>query len=181
MGVGLISLAVAFMLARGTVMPWQAQAPGPRMPYVDWGACPFEGCVYREWIAQQAAIVRTTRRRDAPVAFRLSPGDKVVALTGVVITTEPGIAEFSREAMLANLTRTGPREIHVKPGDWLYLLTYRGEGETTAWFKGQLLDHLDVSGVINGVCEVKPDRCFGRVVKKPVCEWWVQVQRKDGK
>src|SRR5438552_16238007 len=84
MGVGLISLAVAFVLARGTVMPWQAQAPGPRMPYVDWGACPSDGCVYREWIAQQAAIVRTTRRRDAPAAFRLSPDDNVTALTGVV-------------------------------------------------------------------------------------------------
>src|SRR5438034_1651310 len=112
MGVGLISLAVALMLARGTVMrPGQADARGPRMPYVDWGACPFEGCVYREWIAERTATVRTARRRDAPVAFRLSPGDKVVALTGVVITTEPGIAEFSREATLANLTRTGPREI----------------------------------------------------------------------
>ena len=42
MGVGLISLAVAFILAHGTVMSWQAQAPGPRMPYVDWGACPFD-------------------------------------------------------------------------------------------------------------------------------------------
>ena len=77
------------------------------MPYVDWGACPFEGCVYREWIAQQAAIVRTARRKDAPVTFHLSPGDKVVALTGVVVVTEPGIVEFPREATLTNMRDGG--------------------------------------------------------------------------
>jgi hypothetical protein len=151
------------------------------MPYVDWGACPFEGCVYREWIAQRAAIVRTARRKDAPVTFRLSPGDKVVALTGVVVISEPGIVEFPREATLTNMVRKGPQRIRVKPGDRLYLLTYHGEGDFTAWFKGQLLDHLDASDIINEVCNVKPDRCIGRVVKKPVFDWWVQVQRNDGK
>ena len=65
--------------------------------------------------------------------------------------------------------------------DRLYLLTYHGEGDFAAWFKGVLLQHLDASDIINGVCSAKPDRCIGRVVQKPVCEWWVQVQRTHGK
>jgi hypothetical protein len=179
---GLILLAAAWMLVHGPLgQSPQTVVSGPRMPYVDWGACPFEGCTYREWVARRATIVRTARRRDAPVAFNLNPGDRATALTGVVVIHEPGIAEFSKEATLVNMTRSRtPQEIHVKPGDRLYLLTYHGEGETVAWFNGRIFDHLDASTVINGVCEVKPDRCAGRVVKKPVCDWWVQLQRKDG-
>lgn len=69
--------------------------PGPPVPYEDSGACPFEGCVYRTWTANRAVVVRNQRRAEASVAFRLAEGARVQALTGVVVTTQAGRAEFN--------------------------------------------------------------------------------------
>jgi hypothetical protein len=63
---------------------------GPPIPYEDAGACPFEGCAYREWIANAAVAIRADRHVTAPVAFSLREGEKVAALGGVVVTTRPG-------------------------------------------------------------------------------------------
>ncbi len=64
-------------------------APALRLPYEDVGACPFEGCVYqRTWVANRTVGIRTERRAGAPVAFRLTKGAAVQAMTGVVVTHE---------------------------------------------------------------------------------------------
>ena len=100
-------------------------SPGPPVPYEDKGACPFEGCVYRTWTANRTVVVRTQRRADAPIAFRLTKGARVQALTGVVVTTKAGRVEFSEPFD----TRQG---LVIQPGETLYLLTYQGEGFTKA-------------------------------------------------
>jgi hypothetical protein len=66
------------------------------MPFEDVGACPFEGCVYREWIANSPVAVRSERRAGAPVAFTLSEGDRVRAITGIVVTIRPGRVQFRK-------------------------------------------------------------------------------------
>jgi len=43
---------------------WAAQRSAdvpPPVPFKDVGACPFEGCVYRTWIANEAVAVRTAK------------------------------------------------------------------------------------------------------------------------
>ena len=54
------------------------------MPYEDAGACPFEGCVYREWQARDRVPVFAERRDNACEVFVIAPGERVTALTGVV-------------------------------------------------------------------------------------------------
>ena len=73
-----LRLTVGFLLLASTIAGGRAQAPEqsvrratPPMPFEDVGACPFEGCVYREWIANSAVVVSTDRRVEAPVAFTL--------------------------------------------------------------------------------------------------------------
>ena len=154
-----------------------AQAPGPPpVPFEDVGACPFEGCVYREWKARTGVQVRATRRAGAPVAFQLRAGETVTALTGVVVTVRAGRVRFDVPQRL--MTSDGP--IDVLPGQTLYLLTYQGEGFTKVWFNGKVYTDVDASSFLNGACAVAPTRCPGRVVESSRTEWWVQVRNKAG-
>ncbi len=81
-------LAVGVVVCLFTVQSPAAPSEhaGPPLPYLDWGACPFECCTYREWRTVKAVTVLQERRRKSSVSFLLKPGDRVVALTGVVVT-----------------------------------------------------------------------------------------------
>lgn len=158
----------------------QSQSPlvsGPPVPFEDRGACPFEGCVYREWTARAALDVRTERRTDAPVVFTLGAKENVTALTGVVITVKAGRVQFREPTTLSTLS--GP--VRIEPGETLYLLTYQGEGFTKAWLRGKLYTDVDTVDFNNGVCDVQPSRCAGRIVEKSQTEWWVQVRNRLGR
>jgi hypothetical protein len=141
------------------------------MPFEDIGACPFEGCVYRDWIANGPVAVRTDRRADAPIAFTLKKGDHVQAITGIVVTVKPGRVQFRKAVDL--VTTAGA--LHVEPGETLYLLTYHGEGVSTAWFKGRVYDEVDGSEFINGLCGRKVI-CNGTIIDKPQTVWWIRLR-----
>jgi len=153
-----------------------ASAAGLQLPFEDHGACPFEGCTYREWTANTPVEIRLDRRDNAPTAFRLKEGDRIQALTGVVITLRPGELTFRAPQVLE--TPDGP--IRVSPGDTVYLLTYQGEGFTKAWFSGRLYRDVDTALFFNRVCDTEPDRCSGKVVVERQTKWWVQVRNADG-
>ena len=171
---------VCSLLALGSNSTVRSQEPfgqRPPVPFEDAGACPFEGCVYREWTAKAVVIVRVERRRDAPVSFSLQAGEKVTALTGVVVTLRPGRVEFRQPKTL----NTSTKPIRIEPGQTLYLLTYQGEGFTKAWFNGALYRDVDASDFLNAVCDFQPDRCTGRVVERWQSEWWVNVRTRSGR
>ena len=149
----------------------------PPVPFEDVGACPFEGCVYRDWTAKEAAVVRVSGRPDARVAFRVQRGERVTALTGVVITTSPGRVRFRERTMLS--TASGP--IEITPEETLYLLTYQGEGFTKAWFRGRLYTDVDASAFYNARCDTRPAGCIGRTVEQWTAQWWVQIRNRSGK
>jgi len=166
----------ASLAAVSLAQPQSTSVQGPPVPVEDQGACPCEGCVYREWIAKETVSVRTERRKDAPVAFTVRESEKVTALTGVVISVKPGQVQFREGTTLS--TSSGP--LRVEPGETLYLPTYQGEGFTKAWFKGQTYRDLDATSFLNGVCEVQPSRCTGKVVENSQTEWWVQIRNGFG-
>jgi len=167
-----VSIHGSGALQRGAV-----KLPGPPVPYEDVGACPFEGCVYREWIANAQVDVRSGRRPNDPIAYTLRAGDRVQALTGIVVTIKPGRVQFKAPADL----RSSAGPVHVEPGETLYLLTYHGEGETTAWFKGRLYDRLDGSEFFNALCEDQPASCNGSIVERPQRVWWVRLRSLRGR
>jgi len=146
------------------------------MPYEDVGACPFEGCVYREWVANGTVTVLRDRRLDADIAFTVNKGDRVRAITGIVVTSMPGRVQF-REAV--DLWTTGGT-LHIEPGETLYLLTYHGEGATTAWFKGRFYDQVDGSEFFNALCELKPGSCNGTILERPQMTWWIRIRSLRG-
>lgn len=172
----LVLLTSAIFAASAQVAVQQVAPASPPMPYEDIGACPFEGCVYRDWIANDRVMVRTERRPDSPIAFTLEKGERVRAITGIVVILKPGRVQF-RNAV--DLTSTAGR-IHVEPGETLYLLTYHGEGATSAWFKGRLYDEVDGSEFINARCDVQPGSCNGTIVEKLQRVWWVRLRKQNG-
>jgi hypothetical protein len=183
----LLTASLAFVLAGSTVLPAQQPEPlRPPVPYEDVGACPFEGCVYREWVANDTVAVRKQRTSNAPIVYNVTRGTRVTALTGVVITVRAGRVRFRQPT---DLQVYGPPHsayvpedgsLHINPGETLYLLTYRGEGSTKAWFNGRIYDQLDGSEFFNALCSFEPNRCNGRIIERPQRVWWVQIQNRRG-
>ena len=169
---------IAFIASSPLAAHADAQEIAPPTPYEDVGACPFECCMYREWTSTSRVTLFRDRREDSGTSFVAESGDRVRAITGIVVTTQPGLAQVDRPVDL--WTTEGP--IHLVPGDTLYLLTNHGEGDFTAWFKGRLYDSVDASGFagVNAVCEARPEKCNGRVTQPAVSEWWVRVRSLKG-
>jgi len=153
-----------------------ADVPLPPVPFEDPGACPFEGCVYREWTAIDEVDALTERSATAPVAFRVGIHDRVTALTGVVITLKPGSVIFRKAVDLS----TASGAIHVEPGEVLQLLTYEGEGFFTATMHGDVHRNVDGSTFLDGACDEEPARCIGEIRDKPESVWWVEIRNALG-
>jgi hypothetical protein len=168
---------LSLTLASTLVRAGQSALSGPPIAYEDAGACPFEGCVYREWQAIETVIVRRARFANGAIAFTARKGEAITALTGVVVTTSPGQVRFRKPVNLSSSSGS----VHVEPGETLYLLTYRGEGFTKAWFKGKFYEELDGStAFFNDICATDPNRCAGAIVEQPKQVWWVQIKNGKG-
>jgi hypothetical protein len=171
----LVVLPLLLVMTGSPSMDLEArQAPaGPPMPFVDDGACPFEGCVYRDWTAN--ASVQVFDRHccvylESPKpTFTVKRGDVVTAMTGVEIFTKAGLGtiDLAHEFYVGSpeFPRESGQTISLKQGDVVYLLTYHGEGEYRAWFNGKL-------GTI--------DTAAGVQVKRGEHVWWVKIRNSAG-
>jgi hypothetical protein len=147
------------------------------VPFEAAGACPFEGCVYRQWTATDSVAVRAERSADAPVIFTVDAGQRVDAMTGVVVTTSPGRVRFRKQVDLPS----GGGAIHVEPGEDLQVLSFHGEDVFTAAFQGVVYPSTDGSTFLNTACEEQPHRCIGELVAAPESVWWVQLKDAAGR
>src|SRR5215470_434714 len=113
----------------------QTQSKRPELPFFDWNACPFEGCVYREWTAEKPVVVYDTWKQTRKSMAQLSVGTKVMGITGVVITFRPGVIRMDRDVPDAGLKR----------GDTILTYTYVGEGFSAVWVKDKYDPSFDIS------------------------------------
>ena len=127
--VGLL-LSAAF----ATVCVGVAAGP-PALPFVDWKACPFEGCAYREWTAQDAVKVYDTWKTDRRQIAVLRKGEAVTGVTGLVVTLRPGRIRLNRDVP----------EQKLKAGDEILTYAFRGEGFSAVWFGGKYYPDFDIS------------------------------------
>src|SRR3977135_2566011 len=77
-GCSLLGVLVASVIA--------AQTTGKQKPpnvYIDKGACPFDCCTYREWVARTDVTLLGSPNRKRVVG-RIKKGERVLALTGEV-------------------------------------------------------------------------------------------------
>lgn len=98
---------------------------------------------------------------SSPVAFHLRKGERVRGLTGVVVTTRPGIATVV-QAVEDSTWR-------IAAGERVYLLTNEGEGYMRMWYKGRIFsdEALDPSKF--------------KIEREPDAVWWVKVRNSRGK
>jgi hypothetical protein len=144
----------------------------PKLPYLDRGACPFEGCAYREWTATKIVVVYDTwENRRKPIA-RLSVGEKITGITGVVITFRPGVIRMERD-----LPQQG-----LRSGDTVLVYTNLGEGLAKVWFKGSFYSEFDITFA------AWPDRaacggakCTAAFTDVGKSAWWAQVKLSSGR
>ena len=154
------------------------------MQYVDTGACPDEGCRYGSvWTIESSTPVHPTRG-STQTAFVLSKGQKVITVTGVVVT-KPG-----RIQILHPIAIPGQQ---LLTSGLLYLLTYRGEGFWKVWVNGKLIDAASIPEVLSPMtCNSTEASCkekfegkwisgpiMGRLEAPPQPTWWIQI--KDGR
>ncbi len=167
-----------------------AQPPAaPPVPYVDEGACPFECCTYRDWIAeapfQAVAYWKPDGAGRRKPVFKIAKGERVTAMSGVVVTTRAGEARITRDAVLEVYSTRfpqAPREkVTLASGDRVFLLTTQGEGYMSGWYKGRLLESFDTAeiGPADG-CAKRKGGCIGILESRPESVWWVKVRNRQG-
>jgi len=148
----------------------------PTVPHDAHGVCPFECCAYREWTVDADTDVRRDRKDGAAVAFRLHKGDRVIGVTGVVVTTQLG------RAVVREPVTTVPDHVRLKPGDTVYVLHYLGEAVWRAWVRGRFFeaDFAPTDHPCTGPRQPS-SICVLQIVKDPAAQWWVKVRTGDGK
>jgi len=145
----------------------------PAMPYYDWGACPFEGCSYDTWEVCARTVLYKEPDEKTPAVLTIEKKETIQALTGVVITSQPGIVK-----VLKSITLDDQHPIALKPGDVFYILHYQGEGFDLFWYKGALhSDQMDyynqLPNAVKGV--------YYQKMQEPKYDWWVQIKNSAGK
>jgi hypothetical protein len=144
----------------------------PKLPYYDWGACPFECCTYRTWTAKENVVIKKHRNKNSPVLYTIQKGDNVQGLTGVVITKK-----YGRIKALKPITLDKQQPISLKPGDVIYTLHYLGEGFELFWYDGKVYsDEIAAEEIDRTPLADQPLQ----VLDLPVTEWWVKIRNKKG-
>jgi hypothetical protein len=146
----------------------------PTLPYVDYGACPFEGCIYRAWSVLADTRLLAARRDGARVVTIVQEGATVRGLTGVVVTTKLGRAVVIRQRTI------GRRQMPVQPGDRVDLLHYLGEGYWKYSLRGIIDEEFipdqpsckDNARLVN--------ECSIQLEEVPATVWWVKIRTRKG-
>jgi hypothetical protein len=143
----------------------------PTLPFLDWNACPFEGCTYREWTASTEVEVFDTWKTSRKRVATLPPKTLVTGLSGVVITYKPGTIQLNQDLPDDNLRR----------GDMILTYTYRGEGLSAAWFKGRFYREYDITFAKwpDGSGCLGTD-CAGTYINLGEKVWWAKIKMKSG-
>lgn len=144
-----------------------------QLPYLDWGACPFECCTYRSWQAVRPTMVWKQRDYQSPLAYPIAADEWVEGLTGVVITYQPGLSK-----VLVPMTLGRGPSVSVVAGDILLTLHYAGEGYDLFWFKGRT--YSDQIAANEPDADPPSAELKIQVISRPLEVWWVKVKNKKG-
>jgi len=179
----LLSVLLAALAAgQQTPVPKAAKprAQEPALPVVDYDACPFEGCIFRQWTVTKTSTLYDTWRNNRKVIGRMTSGEEVEGLTGVHITRRP--EKF--------LVKKAIPFFSLKAGDTVLQYQEFGEGYADLWANGVWHKDFDWSQTQDG----EPTLTDGgftlplvftdeniTLIRRGVKEWWVQIRRADGK
>ncbi len=141
-----------------------------KLPYKDVGACPFECCTYREWVAKKPAVLLKQTSDKSTKVFTVVKGERVIALTGMVLTTKAGVGKALRNTFLEynDEKNNTTYQVKIRKGETFSILTYHGEDAYSVWHKGRLLSARFESNI----------DLFK--VSLPKSVWWVKIENRKG-
>ncbi|MBX7136287.1 MAG: hypothetical protein K1X67_26760 [Fimbriimonadaceae bacterium] len=171
------ALTVTLLLCYGLVMAGEP-SDRPRLPYEDWGACPFECCTYREWIAKAPIIAFEDRNEKSALAFRLNESERVFAITGVVVTSKAGVTEILKAIQIGYVPESRGPVLSLNPGDVIYTLHYAGEGTEVFWYKGRT--YVDQVWVPDNARGGELNSGAFKVRSRSVSVWWALIRNRAG-
>lgn len=170
---------LAIVVALGDVSAAENARERPPLPYLDWDACPFECCTYRDWIANAPLKVYETRSVKGKVVFEVKQGESVRGVTGVVITHHYGVSKVLKPITLGYPLKGDKPVLSLQPGELLYTLHYLGEGVDLFWYKGNL--YSDQISARDPDTDPPPPDLNVQVISVPQNNWWVKIQNRNGK
>lgn len=172
------SRRIVFLLLAGVCQVSYGQKLPP-LPYMDWGACPFECCTYRGWEATREVKIYTSRKEGSKISFVLAKGELAIGVTGVVLTKSYGITKILKPVKIGYTPVSTAPELSLKAGDFVYTLHYAGEASDFFWYRGSVYtDQILVPEIAMGS---SPNEQSIEIVSRPDYEWWVKVQNKAGR
>lgn len=163
----------AFAAAQQAANIPAASGQEPKLPVIEYNACPFEGCTFGKWkVTKQSALFSSWEEGHTEIG-KLNPREEVTGMTSVHITRMP-----DRIAV----TKSIP-DLDAAAGGVILRYMYLGEGTANIWIKGHWYQGYDCTFVTEdekngGGCQKD---CSAIVKEYGVREWWVKVQSDDGK
>jgi hypothetical protein len=160
-------------LGMATALGQQAgqQTAMPVLPFYDWGACPYERCMYGTWTAHRSVALYDTWKPERRQIAQIAEGEKVTGLSGAVVTFQPGVIHMDRDLPGQQLQR----------GDTILTYAYRGEGFSAVWFQGKYYPEFDATWAKlpdgTGCSEAS---CAATYVDLGRKSWWAEVKLASG-
>lgn len=146
-----------------------------------WGACPFECCIYREWIAEAPVVVRSAPAGDAAIVVTLPAGARFDADTGFVRITSAQLVVVTRSVeawMHAPGERYGGIPDTIAVGDTLLVLEHLGEGHVMMTHGDDLVSAEQFWPAADGW--TPHGGAKGIAIGEHGAEWWARVRTAAG-
>jgi hypothetical protein len=148
-----------------------ASAPNePKLPVVDYNACPFEGCTFGKWKVTKDSIIYSSWEDNRKKIGNLRSGQEVAGITGVHITRQPDRIRV----------KMAIADLDVQPGDVILRYMYHGEGFADIWVRGRWHKEYDCSFVTEADGAGCLRECGAEVIENGQKEWWVNIKLSDG-
>ena len=149
--------------------------------FTRWGACPFECCVYRDWLAEGRVVVRERPAYRARVVATIPAGQRLQADSGFVRITSPQLVIVTARVEAYRHergTRQGGAPDSLAVGDTLLVLEPLGEGH---WMMTRGRDLMAAEQFWPSDDGWQPyGGARGRALGRHEAEWWAQVRTADG-
>lgn len=146
----------------------------PPLPYIDWGACPFECYTYGEWEVIRPVDAYSERSVTSKITLHLKKGQRVNGITGVVVTTQSGVVRILSPIKIGyshnDKSEDQEPKLSLKAGDIVYTLEYLGEGNQLIWYQGNIYWDDQLYSRYDSVS----------TESSPKTEWWVKIKDYKG-
>jgi hypothetical protein len=171
LGLCFLLLSSAAAQQKLTVTSTKPTIAGPKLPLIDYNACPGKDANVPQWKLVQKDQIYSSWRPNRTAVGALKAGDEVTVIMGISVIREPD---------RAIATHPGS-ELPLKAGEVALRYGLDPDGNWQFWGKGVWFSEIYEQVVEKGdSCGFGDEsQCTMQITKNGVREWWVQVKTQD--